>query len=396
MKILSFVIAVLIWLLVTYINDPVITRRFSDVEVTVLNSEELEKKGYTYDIIKGETVSFTVKGNRYLVNSLTVADFEVTADLKNLSIMDAVPIEVEARHDNNRLEITKSEDTMIISKDKGVTVSIPVNAQEKGTPQKGYALGSLVATPNLIKVKGPKSLLIEAKEIRVMIDISNATEDVTTIDRPKLYDEDGALITSKQIEFDTSEIKVDAQIWKTKDVNITLEAEGNPTEGYKMTSFDYEPKKITVAAEDEILETLQAINLGAVSVEGLSKDYEKDIPVEELNLPDGVVATRDVSAIKVKAVIEEKKNIEKNFLEKDIDIRNNKNKYKVTFSKDNKYTVNLFGAKSEIDALDAKVLDPWVDVSGLEPGTHNVVLHVKEPDDITVENTSTVTVTLKE
>ncbi len=46
MKILSVVIAVLIWLFVANTNDPVVTKRFYSIPVKVMNEDALTKRGY--------------------------------------------------------------------------------------------------------------------------------------------------------------------------------------------------------------------------------------------------------------------------------------------------------------------------------------------------------------
>ena len=59
MKILSVVIAVLIWLFVANTNDPVITKRFYSIPVKVTNEDALTKRGYAYEILDGEEVNIT-------------------------------------------------------------------------------------------------------------------------------------------------------------------------------------------------------------------------------------------------------------------------------------------------------------------------------------------------
>ena len=54
MKILSVVIAVLIWLFVANTNDPVVTKRFYSIPVKVMNEDALTKRGYAYEILDGE------------------------------------------------------------------------------------------------------------------------------------------------------------------------------------------------------------------------------------------------------------------------------------------------------------------------------------------------------
>ena len=46
--------------------------------------------------------------------------------------------------------------------------------------------------------------------------------------------------------------------------------------------------------------------------------------------------------------------------------------------------------------LDIKDFVPWIDINGLEPGTHEVSLHVKDAEGVTVGATTKLKITLKE
>ena len=71
MKILSVVIAVLIWLFVANTNDPVVTKRFYSIPVKVMNEDALTKRGYAYEILDGEEVNITVKGKSSIYSTGT-------------------------------------------------------------------------------------------------------------------------------------------------------------------------------------------------------------------------------------------------------------------------------------------------------------------------------------
>ena len=287
MKILSVVIAVLIWLFVANTNDPVVTKRFYSIPVKVMNEDALTKRGYAYEILDGEEVNITVKGKSSIVRSMGISDFQAIADFSKLSKVDAVPIDVTAKKYSDQLDITLgTTNTMKIKKDEVVTISVPVNVTAKGDPAEGYAVGRVTSTPNLIKVSGPENLLSSAKEIRATVSVDGISHDVTATDKPVLYDEEGKKIISNQIEFDTASIGIYIELWKTKTVDVKLSYTGEPAKNYHLVSFDYEPKQITIAAPDDMLESLDSITLDSVSIEGLTEDYEKDIDLTQTVLPD--------------------------------------------------------------------------------------------------------------
>ena len=146
-----------------------------------------------------------------------------------------------------------------------------------------------------------------------------------------------------------------------------------------------------------MLESLDSITLDSVSIEGLTEDYEKDIDLTQTVLPDNVIlANDDTSDVKVKATIEKITSHQLSFTKKDNNKTNNTNNYKVSFDNDSDYSILVDGAASAVKNLDIKDFVPWIDINGLEPGTHEVSLHVKDVEGVTVGATTKLKITLKE
>lgn len=394
-KVLSVLIAVLIWLLVANINDPVRKEKFTGIPVTIINENALTDLGYAYEVVEGDQVSITVEGKNSIVGNMSATDFQAVADFSKLSEVDAVPIDVTAKKYANQLEITLGNvNTMKIKKDQVISVSVPVNIVLDGEVAAGYAVGSTTGTPNLVKVTGPENLLSQAKEIRAEVDIDGVTHDVTTATEPILYDKEGKEIKSSQINMDTSLIEVSVAVWKTKMVGIKLQSQGTPAVGYEMPSFDYEPKQVEVAAPDDVLEDLSVIDLGTVSVQGLKENYEKDLNLNEDLLPEGVILVDDdAEDVKIKATIEKRVSRKLTFTSDAIRIQGI-GKRKVTFDRANKYVIKIDGAESRIKNLKIADFSPWIDISDLEAGEHTVRIHVLDVNGATVSSTVQIKLTI--
>ena len=394
-KVLSVLIAVLIWLLVANINDPVRKEKFTGIPVTIINENALTDLGYAYEVVEGDQVSITVEGKNSVVGNMSATDFQAVADFSKLSEVDAVPIDVTAKKYANQLEITLGNvNTMKIKKDQVISVSVPVNIVLDGEVAGGYAVGTATGTPNLVKVTGPENLLSQAKEIRAEVDIDGVTHDVTTAAEPILYDKEGKEIKSSQIDMDTSLIEVSVEVWKTKMVGIQLESQGRPAAGYEMSSFDYEPNQVEVAAPDDVLDNLSVIDLGTVSVQGLKENYEKDLNLNEDLLPEGVILVDDdTEDVKIKATIEKRISRRLTFTSDAIRIQGI-GKRKVTFDQANKYVIKIDGAESRIKNLKITDFSPWIDISDLEEGEHTVRIHVLDVDGATVSSTVQIKLTI--
>lgn len=87
MKLGALALAVIIWLVIQSVADPVKTVTISNVPVEVRNTEVLTKDGenYTYTVIDGGTASFKIEGKSSIVNRLSASDFSAYADLGKMS-----------------------------------------------------------------------------------------------------------------------------------------------------------------------------------------------------------------------------------------------------------------------------------------------------------------------
>ena len=108
LKILSLLLAVVLWVVIMNIEDPYITKKFYNIPVLELNTEVLDELGKIYEVESGQSITITVKGKRSIIEGLKNSDFEATANFKEKSDVNAVPIRVVAKpspnYDTNDIE----------------------------------------------------------------------------------------------------------------------------------------------------------------------------------------------------------------------------------------------------------------------------------------------------
>lgn len=172
LKIVSVVFAFLLWVFVINVDNPVIKKTFSDVPVDIINEQVLDDLNQIYKIDEGETVSFTVRGKKDIIDQLKKSDFQATADLSSMSDVHAVPIKVEALRYKEQLDIDTDNATVKITLEDLKSDQIPVTVKITGKPAKGYAVSDETATPNLVSVSGPKSVIAQIDEIVATVDVT--------------------------------------------------------------------------------------------------------------------------------------------------------------------------------------------------------------------------------
>lgn len=397
LKILSVILAFFLWVFVINIDDPIIRKTFSDVPVDMLNEQVLDDLNQTYKIQDGETVSFTVRGKKKIVDKLTKSDFRATADVSSMSKVNAILIDVEPLRYKGQIDIDTSGATVKVSLEDLKNDQIPVVVEIKGKPADGYTVGTQTATPNLISVSGPKSVISQIKQIVATVDVTGLKKDVTMSQKVVCYDEDGDVISQNRINLDTETIKVSIGLSKTKAVPFSVKTKGSPAKGYALGSIDYEPKEIEVTGNEDDLSKIDEIELTILDIEDSTKSIEKTIKASDIKLPEGIsfVDTVDeVGNIVIKANIEKKRTRTLTLRTDQITLINNTKNYDVTFDEES-IDVKISGLRSVVDKIVAKDLNPKINMELFEPGTHTVQVQLTKIKNMSVEGNVSAKITVE-
>ena len=95
LKILSLIIAVVVWLLVVNIDIPLATMAFVVSDVQHLNVAHIDADGNMWIQDSEQTpIRVTIKAQRKILDKLTVADLRATADLQQAVSLDTDPVMV--------------------------------------------------------------------------------------------------------------------------------------------------------------------------------------------------------------------------------------------------------------------------------------------------------------
>ena len=96
LKVMSVVLAFILWLVVVNINDPDTVRTIRAIEITILNEQAItgQGQGQVYTIRENRTAAVVVKGPRSIVDKMDKSDIKATVDFSEVSSVGAVPINI--------------------------------------------------------------------------------------------------------------------------------------------------------------------------------------------------------------------------------------------------------------------------------------------------------------
>lgn len=379
LKILSLIIAFLIWLVIINIEDPAIIGTFEGIPVEVINEDALESEDKAYDIIDGDVVDIEVKGKRSVIEKLSRANFEATADLSQLSVVNAVEINVSVLGYSEQVEITQqSVSTMKVSLEDVVTKTFRVDIIEKGSLVEGYYINEKTASPNMIEVTGAESIIEKIKEVTVVVDISNADESFTISSTPQIYDHNGTLMDPEKMELNSEEFDITVNLLRTKTVKLFLNLEGEPASDFTYVSFEYEPKEVEIAGTEEELAKVPNIS-GTYNIDDARADIEDEVNIADFIEQDVILIDDNQNAV-INVDIEALEKKDFTFNTSGIEVRNLPENMTLEYDNPGPLIVKASGLAEEIAKVNKNSLNPYIDLEKLE-GNSGMISVMFDPEE---------------
>ena len=299
LKVMSLLFAIILWMLVVNVDDPVDEETFRNVPVQVLHEEIFTTKASTYSILDGnETVSVTVRARRKVLSDIRSSDITVTADIRNRvsnSLSDAtLPTDVEIKgFEGDNVEAYTNPRNIQIEIEPSAQKDFTISVKTNGTPRDGNTLGKLVADPKMIRLGGAESQINRVKKVVAEAQVSGLSKSQSVVAELKLLDADDEEIDPALFEnnLGSEGLKVDVEILKTKDIPIKVEDDDiNPASGYSIGKVTCVPQLVKVAGEEDKIKELEEIVIPAeaLKLEDISSTQEVSVDLTKY-LPDGIV-----------------------------------------------------------------------------------------------------------
>ena len=397
LKILSLIIAILIWLLVRNVDDPIIVRTFYEIPVTIENASYLAENLEIPLLVDGkDTVKVRIKGARSVVNKLEKEDITAVADMTQIISKDTTPIMVPVEVtctgiSDSDITVRPRNIQVNIEKQKSVEKTIAVSTGDT-QPDKDYEIGNLKANPEKVTISGPESIIDRIDKVVALVDVTGRKESNIEIkSQLKIYDKNLDELSAKQLEYlnikeiSDNTIRIQAQFWKVKqNVKIKAEYSGEPKHGYEVDSINLVPDTVSVAGTEEALKKLEQEGntleiLGKyIDVTDKTGDFEENIDLNEL-LPEDLKLVRDVNS----SVIATVKILPYNSRDYEVSVTqikaDNKAEDLDLVFQDEQITIRAKAKEQDLDSLSTADIQVQIDLNGYGEGEYEVPVTVTLP-----------------
>jgi YbbR domain-containing protein len=299
LKIVSVLGAFVLWLVVVNVDDPVISKTYTGIPVEVTNEDVLSSQGKCYDILgDSNSINVVVTAHRSVIDGMSRDYIKATADMRMLTSLDTIPIEVRSTRFSDRIEsVTTRESSLKLKIENIAEKELPVSIGYEGEPAEGYILGGVENALSTITVSGPESVIARVTKIMAVADIKGINRDFSATEPLFALDENNERIDDDRIKLSRTVTEIKYIIYSTKTIPISSGYSGEPAAGFGTTgSVLTDPSSVVIAGKGENYDDMNVIYISPdeVSVEGASTDVEKTVSIANY-LPTGVIfASPDV------------------------------------------------------------------------------------------------------
>jgi YbbR domain-containing protein len=301
-KIVSVLLAVLLWVYVIGIRGPDTTK---SVEAQLMASNI--PQGY---VLAGTlpTVTVTLAGPMNTLWNVTSGYVTPTVDFRGRSegsFIASVQAQVVGLTGVTVEAIDPKE--VSVQLERIETITVPVHAEVSGTLPPSLVLGTVRVEPESIEVSGPGSLVSQVKEAALGVALDKLGTAVggnlTVAGDVVAYDVRGNVVLGVLLS-PRSAVAIlpilDTATLKT--VPVIPSVIGHPMSGYVVAGGSCTPAVVMVTGTAAVLSQVQAISTIALDVSGGSGVITKSV---DLVLPPGVSLVAGSKSVSVRVVIEQ-------------------------------------------------------------------------------------------
>lgn len=392
-KVMSVTLAVMLYIAV---NDPSLgMQNKNQSTATVIHNVGLdaELNDRQFAVVEmPQTVNLTLRGNSFLLNRVAVSNYHVFVDLTNFGagVHRNVPVKVEGLPEGIEY-VTDPSNVKVVLEEKQQK-EMEVKVETVGQPEEGYTIGTPTVSPEKVLVRASESRLKDIALVKAVVNISGTTETVKESVELKAYNEAGEAMEGVEINQPTADVEVPITS-PYKEVLIRPQVEELPPNGYSVNKITLSENKVTVFGKKDVLDELEVYPGPELDLSGVTRDRTFEMKIPLIKGVDRV--DPETIELEVEIVSAERDTFE----DLSVEVRGLPDGWKADFvnKEDEDVSVTLEGAPERVEGIGRGDVQPYIDVSDLKPGEHEVEVKWDVPHYIKpIETEKNVQVELQE
>jgi YbbR domain-containing protein len=387
LKIISLILSFSLWIYIINVENPIKTMRVYNVPVRLENLENIDEQNLALLPNQDVMVTLTVKGPASEVYRSVASNFRVIADLDDIALKagpNEVPIEITSYPSD--IDVTPSSNVKaIIYLDDYLEREVSIVSQYEAVAAEDHFVAGITFNPSSATVKGPAEYVNRVTALAARGSRENLDIDYKEIVSLVPIDENGNVVN--HVIVSPLYVEVNVEVFETKTVPVVIDTSGEIGDGYELLGSSVAPGELLIAGPEGLLEQVNEIRTAEFNLASLTETTDV---IQNLVIPDGIISINGGSTATVSFEV---RAYESRTLEKSISVLGLAEGLTAEFSSDT-VEVTVSGPQGSLEALTEAGITVEIDLSGLEPGEHEITPEIGLTENIGLVSTTPETITV--
>lgn len=363
-KLISVAVALMLWVYVVYVLNPLSQTVVSNVPVLLLNQEVLAASQLAIAGPEHYTVDVVVEGTRSDTIALKDDQVTATADLFGMGKgQNYLVVSVSVPEKITVIEIRANRIPVYV--DELVNIAKPVELAVSNSSSSSE-VGGIVLSPADVHVSGAKSIVDQVKSVRVTVPLDSLAETPSAqLLTAEPVDEEGQPVA--HVRLSHAYVELTAALFRTKTVPLEVPVEGAVPEYVEITKQEI-PSEITIKGRESALQHIQAVVARPLDIRGVRETTT--LPIEPL-LPEGIEVATSSLDLEAHFTVKTLSEVEFTYTPEDVWAYNVPAGYSVSVLTPG-ITVRARGEEAVVNVLKESDLQPAVNAANVSAGIQEV------------------------
>lgn len=302
LKIVSLVIAIIVWLYIIIVADPSVDMPVKDIPIRYVNQTALEERGLALISDPNATVELKIRGSRKKIANIDNKNVYATVDLANIGKTGtfSLPISISIPYEYDEIVSKKPYNADVVI-DRVLEQERDIQVVARGEVANGYIAGKSQISTKSVILSGPSTILSNIRGVVAYLDYDDRSAEIKDVEELYFIDSNNKKIEKDSDVYDMvsmniSSIEVTCPVMKLKNVPIVIDTGAfRNADSYKIS---IQPSSVSIYAEDELLEAVSEIGVKKVDFDKLVSEGSLTV---ELDVPEGISLRDGISEVTIKA-----------------------------------------------------------------------------------------------
>ena len=368
---LSIFLAILFWLYVREVEDPVMDGHVWNVPVELTGESILASQGLAVAEISEDSVDFKVTAPASVLEGLSrknvTAILDVSKCVAGENTLHYTPRPASSINTDGVSWVAQSPENITVRVEKLDSKVFPIDFSLRGSVANGYQAGTVAIEPETVTISGPVDQVSQIAKVAAVLEVNDLSEQYAGNLPLTLYNAKGEVLRDLEVTLDSESVYVVLPVVVVKEIDLSVKLVDGGGAKQENAVYKIEPESIIVAGSAEAMDGLTELSLGSIDLSKVTGTKVISMPINlqtQLENISGVTSanvTVTVSGLKTRTLQVE-----------NITLKNESSTYHVTVET-KVCTVVIRGREEDLEMIDPSQIRIVVDMGEITTvGTYSV------------------------